>query len=59
MKFLEKGYYLNNSINGFGERMFKNGNLYVGGFLNDKFDDYGILKNVKRGNWVYGKFEKG
>ncbi len=48
--------YKNNNIDGFGEKMFKNGNIYIGGFKNDNFDGFGILINIQKGNWVYGKF---
>ena len=47
MKLVEKGNYSNNLLDEFGERVFKNGNIYVGGFSNDNFNGDGLLVNHK------------
>jgi hypothetical protein len=42
-----------------GEKMFKNGNLYVGEFHNNVFEGHGVLKNSEKKNWVSGCFQNG
>ena len=49
----------NSHLNGFGEKLFKNGNLYMGEFRNAIFEGNGILRNTAKKNWVSGYFEKG
>lgn len=50
---------VNSHLNGFGDKLFKNGNLYVGEFKAGVFDGNGVLKNSSKKNWVFGIFEKG
>ena len=50
---------MNTQLSGFGEKWFKNGNLYIGEFKNGIFEGNGILRNVSKRNWVSGYFEKG
>lgn len=30
LKVVERGYYMNTQLNGMGEKVFKNGNFYIG-----------------------------
>ena len=53
---LERGYYKNSQLSGFGHRNFKNGNCYAGEFKFDQFEGTGVLKNVHKNNWVCGNF---
>lgn len=53
---VERGYYINGQLNGFGEKIFKNGNSYIGQFKCDTFEGSGILKNNLKKNWVSGHF---
>ena len=52
----ERGYYVNGQLNGFGEKVFKNGNSYIGQFKYDLFEGHGVLKNTIKKNWVNGLF---
>ncbi len=56
---MEKGYYINAELNGFGEKYFKNRNCYIGEFVKGIFDGQGILKNASNDNWVSGMFSNG
>lgn len=56
---LERGYYKNSQLSGYGHRNFKNGNGYTGEFKFDQFEGTGVLKNLQKNNWVCGNFEKG
>lgn len=49
----------NSQINGFGEKLFKNGNQYIGEFKNGLFEGNGLLRNTAKKNWVSGFFDKG
>ena len=49
----------NSQLNGFGEKLFKNGNLYVSEFKNGVFEGNGLLRNTAKKNWVSGFFQKG
>lgn len=49
----------NSQLNGFGEKLFKNGNLYIGEFKNGLFEGNGLLRNTTKKNWVSGLFERG
>lgn len=42
-----------------GEKIFKNGNFYIGEFRNGIFEGNGILKNTQKKNWVSGYFKGG
>jgi hypothetical protein len=46
----------NSQLNGFGEKLFKNGNLYTGEFKNGIFAGNGLLRNTAKRNWVSGFF---
>lgn len=59
MEMLERGFYKNSQLSGFGQRNFKNGNNYIGEFKYDQFEGLGVLKNIHKHNWVSGNFEKG
>lgn len=50
---------MNTQLNGMGEKIFKNGNFYVGEFRNGIFEGNGILKNNEKKNWVSGFFRDG
>lgn len=49
----------NSQLQGMGEKWFKNGNSYVGEFKNGVFEGNGVLRNVSKGQWVSGYFERG
>lgn len=59
LKVVERGYMQNSQLNGFGEKLFKNGNLYVGEFKNGVFEGNGLLRNTAKKNWVSGFFLEG
>jgi len=59
LKFIEKGYYRDSTLETFGEKMFSNGNKYVGEFDKGQFHGYGILISPSEMKWVYGKFNRG
>lgn len=59
LRVVERGYMVNSHLNGFGDKLFKNGNLYIGEFKAGVFDGNGVLKNSSKKNWVFGFFEKG
>lgn len=59
VEILERGFYKNSQLSGFGQRNFKNGNNYIGEFKYDQFEGTGVLKNIHKHNWVSGSFEKG
>ena len=56
---VERGYFINTQLNGMGEKVFKNGNFYIGEFKNGIFEGNGILKNTEKNNWVSGFFRDG
>ena len=59
LKVVERGYYMNTQLSGMGQKVFKNGNLYIGEFKNGIFEGNGILKNNEKKNWVSGYFKDG
>lgn len=59
LKMVEKGLYVNNMLDGYGLRIFKNNNVYEGYFQQNVFDGEGCLRNLQKGTWVYGVFENG
>ena len=50
---------MNTQLSGMGEKVFKNGNFYIGEFKNGVFEGNGILKNTEKKNWVSGYFKDG
>lgn len=50
---------MNTQLNGMGEKVFKNGNFYIGQFKNGVFQGNGVLKNNNKKNWVSGYFKDG
>ena len=50
---------MNGQLSGMGEKIFKNGNEYVGEFRNGIFEGNGVLKNKEKKNWVSGYFKDG
>ena len=56
LKMVEKGLYVNNMLDGYGLRIFKNNNVYEGYFQQNVFDGEGCLRNLQKGTWVYGVF---
>ena len=50
---------MNTQLSGMGEKVFKNGNFYIGQFKNGIFQGNGILKNTEKRNWVSGYFKDG
>lgn len=59
LNIVEKGYYKNKMLHGFGSKVFKNTNVYQGFFQNNVFNGWGCLKNKQKGSWVYGNFDRG
>ena len=43
----------------FGEKIFTNGNKYVGEFDHGQFNGFGILISPAEMKWVYGRFLQG
>lgn len=39
----ERGFINKKGLENFGERLFENGNYYIGDFQNDKFHGIGVL----------------
>jgi hypothetical protein len=53
------GEYKHNQKDGEGVYIFENGDKYVGGFKNEKFDGYGELTTkdeIYKGQWKEGIF---
>ena len=48
-----------NQLHGMGEKLFQNGNLYIGEFRNGVFEGNGVLFNTVKKNWVNGTFKEG
>lgn len=55
----ERGYYVGEKMEKYGEKHFENGNYYVGGFKNGLFEGYGMLVYPSESKWVYGVYRKG
>ena len=55
----ERGYYRDGQLSGFGERVFGNGNSYVGELTEGRFEGQGLLINPGEKRWVYGRFKGG
>ena len=55
---MEKGFYRDDKLFMFGMKCFKNGNKYMGGFVDDKEDGCGLLLAPDM-RWRCGKFMKG
>lgn len=51
--------YKDNMLDGYGQKVFKNNNLYEGFFTGNVFNGEGCLKNTHKGSWVYGIFSNG
>lgn len=56
---MERGFYWNNMLQGYGTREWKNGNVYNGYFAQGVFEGHGVVTLKCRGIVVEGTFRNG
>lgn len=59
LKFVEKGEYKHCLLEGYGQKVFKNNNLYEGYFKANCFGGEGVLLDPHQGSWAHGCFAEG